>query len=123
MGSEHHVEWIEDYRGGDALCVAAGTGVEVLDDLDGLSIVPNAARIFHCRTIIMQAGATATHVNIYDGTVGAANLRRRYRLAANVNLAVTNIRGLRFTNDTSGIICVCSTSSVHVHMAGPLRNA
>lgn len=116
------VEWIEDYRGGNAFCVVAGTGVPVLDDLDGLAIVPGAMYIFHCRTILLQAGAGATHVCIYDGPLAvAANLRRRYRLLANANLAVTNIRGLRFTNDTSGIICVCSTSSVHVHMAGPLR--
>ena len=122
MGSIHEVEWIEDYRGGDARCTVAGTGVPVLDDLDGLAIVPAVNRIFHCRTILLQAGGGNTHVCIYDGPAAvAANLRRRYRLLANASLAVTNIRGLRFTNDTSGIICVCSTSSVFVHMAGPIR--
>lgn len=119
MKTVQWVEWIEDERGGSQPAPLAG-GSCPNDDIDGLPIVV-AGEVFHCRTIHAGIGINAaTGVSIYESPLAAANLRRRYHIAALTTIEMTGIRGLRF--HTSVVIAVTTTSSqVFVHVGGITR--
>ena len=118
-------EYREDEVGGNALAIITGT--TVVDEVSGGNpITQNATltgKIFHLTTVHFRNQAAQWNVlRIYDGAIAAGNIRREYYTPTSQSGEIVNIRGLRFNNTTTGILCVASTSTIFVHVGGVLRD-